>query len=81
MLIGLNGVILGWDPHHHGPGPLQAGKVNGYLGTVQVFEVTADGTSFVLWTSSWESSEGGVADSCNPMYQALLGDMKASLES
>ena len=40
--------------------------------------MTADDTTFVLWTSDWEHSGGGVAEFCNPIYQALLGDLKAS---
>ena len=34
--------------------------------------------TFVIWTSDWENSGGGVAEFVNPIYQALLGDLKAS---
>ena len=64
-----------------GPGPLESDKVDGYRGHVQMFPVTADGSTFVLWTSVWESSQGGVADFCNPIYHALLSDLKATFES
>ncbi len=63
-----------------GPGPLEKGKVGGYLGEVTVIPVTApanSGQCVVLWTSKWESEEGGVQDFCDPIYNALLNDMKA----
>lgn len=65
-----------------GPGPVAAGNVAGYFGEVRVLPVTvgAGEQSVVVWTSSW-SSEGGeggpVADFCDPIYRALLSDMKA----
>ena len=48
-----------------------------YVGTVRVHPVTSDGTSFVEWSSTWTNSEGGVADFCNPIYQALLGALQS----
>jgi hypothetical protein len=54
-------------------------NVKGYTGQVQVFAVTDEDKSFVLWTSSWESSGSeDVPTFCNPIYQALLGDLKAT---
>ena len=49
------------------------------VGEVQVFPVTDGDAAFVLWTASWDDSEGGVTEFVNPIYQALLGDLKASL--
>ncbi len=60
---------------------LEGRKVTGYVGKIQVFPKTDEGSAFVLWTSSWESSEGGVAEFCNPVYQGLLGDLKAHFAS
>ena len=61
-----------------GPAAVASDNVSGYVGRVQVFPNTSNGKSFVLWTSSWESSvNGGVAELCNPVYHALLGDLKA----
>ena len=62
-----------------GPATLAKDCVNGYIGQVQVFPVTDGDAAFVLWTSSWDDSNGGVAEFCNPIYQALLRDLKASL--
>jgi len=62
-----------------GPGPLSGGQVTGYFGEVRVLPVTVggDGQTVVVWTSSWDTEAGGVADFCDPIYKALLGDMKA----
>ncbi|HJP29467.1 MAG TPA: SRPBCC family protein [Candidatus Latescibacteria bacterium] len=61
-----------------GPDAVAKDKVLGYIGEVRVFPVTASDETFVLWTSSWAASDGGVAELCNPIYQALLGDLQAS---
>ena len=63
-----------------GPGPLDKDSVSGYFGEVRVLPVTVpDGeqASVVVWTSEWESEEGGVQAFCDPIYKALLGDLKA----
>jgi hypothetical protein len=60
-----------------GPAVVSKDNVEGYLGEVTVFSVSNNDTSFVLWTSKWESEkEGGVAEFCNPIYHALLQDLK-----
>lgn len=61
-----------------GPEATSKENVQGYIGEVRVLPVTSDNTTYVLWTSSWESSGGGVAEFCNPIYQALLGDLQES---
>ena len=61
-----------------GPGPLSKEKVQSYIGQVRISPVTDEDFTFVEWTSTWESSEGGVAEFCNPVYGALLGALKAS---
>jgi len=43
-----------------------------YVGTIRIHPVTSDNTTFVEWSSQWSKSEGGVAEFCNPIYQALL---------
>jgi len=65
-----------------GPGPVAAGNVSGYVGEVRVLPITvgtdSDQTA-VVWTSKWasEAGEGGsVGEFCDPIYRALLGDMK-----
>lgn len=62
-----------------GPGPVAKDSVSGYFGDVRVLPVTVPGDSdqsVVVWTSNWESEEGGVAEFCDPIYRGLLTDMK-----
>lgn len=62
-----------------GPAAASKDNVEGYVGEVTVFPVSENNSSFVLWTSKWESSkEGGVAELCNPIYHALLQDLKSN---
>lgn len=61
-----------------GPGPVSKDSVEGYLGEVSVVPITENDTSLVIWTSKWTSSkEGGVAEFCNPIYHAILQDLKS----
>lgn len=48
----------------------------GYIGEVRLFPVTDTDSTLVLWTSRWDSSGGGVAEFCDPVYRALLMDLK-----
>ena len=60
-----------------GPAATSKDSVSGYIGKLQVYTVTDEDKSFVLWTSMWESSGSeDVAAFCNPIYQALLSDLK-----
>ena len=60
-----------------GPAAVSKDNVEGYIGEVAVYAVTENDTSFVLWTSKWKNEkEGGVAEFCNPIYHALLQDLK-----
>ena len=61
-----------------GPGPVSKDNVEGYIGEVTVIPITENDTSVVMWSSKWNSSKnGGVADFCNPIYHALLQDLKS----
>jgi hypothetical protein len=61
-----------------GPSVVSKDNVEDYIGEVKVFPVTADNTSFVLWTSKWKhEKQSGVADFCNPIYHGILQDLKA----
>lgn len=60
-----------------GPASVSKDNVEGFVGEVTVFPVTANNSSYVLWTSNWDSSkESGVAEFCNPIYIALLQVLK-----
>ncbi|MBI4624827.1 MAG: SRPBCC family protein [Verrucomicrobia bacterium] len=59
-----------------GPAAVAKANVQGYIGEVRLCPVTDANSTLVLWTSRWEHSGGGVAEFCNPVYQALLADLK-----
>lgn len=57
---------------------MASGAVKNYIGKVTVSSVTATGESFVTWASTYESeNDDAVSEFCNPIYQALLGDLAA----
>jgi len=60
-----------------GPEPLSKESVQNYVGTVKVYPVTMDNTTFVEWQSTYESPDDqAVGDFCNPIYHALLSALK-----
>jgi len=61
-----------------GPAVVSKDNVTGYVGEVTVYSVSDSNDSFVLWTSKWATQkQGGVADFCNPIYHAILQDLKS----
>ena len=64
-----------------GPPPLAADSNLGFVGVVKVSPVTEGGGCFVEWSSSFDTDDNEVHDFCQPIYVALLGDMKNSLGS
>ena len=64
-----------------GPGPVAKDQVRNYIGTLKLFAVTMDYTTFVEWTSSYDSANpDAVGELCNPVYHALLQALKAHVE-
>lgn len=61
-----------------GPGPVSSDSVTDYIGEVTVIPVTANTTSFVLWTSKWTSAKNDVEIEklCDPIYEGILEDLK-----
>ncbi len=59
-----------------GPEAVSKDKVKGYIGKLRVLPVTDSNRTFVEWSSSWQESQGGVEDFCNPIYKALLDGLK-----
>lgn len=60
-----------------GPAVVSKDNVEGYIGEVTVFPISENNTSFVIWSSHWKSAKvDGVADFCNPIYRAILQDLK-----
>lgn len=60
-----------------GPGPVSKDAVTTYIGEVRLLPVTEDNSTFVEWQSNYASKDDhAVGDLCNPIYQALLKDLK-----
>lgn len=63
-----------------GPSPISSAEISNYVGRVEV-KASPDGTgSLVEWTSAWQGNDEAGYEFCHPIYMALLGDLKASLE-
>jgi len=61
-----------------GPGPTAKDMINNYIGVVKLTDLGE--VCLVEWSSNFESdNENAVADFCNPIYQALLSDLKNTL--
>ncbi len=63
-----------------GPGPVAKGAVSDYFGEVRVLSVTVPADpeqSVVVWESSWASGSEEIHDFCDPIYRALLTDLKS----
>lgn len=87
----LNGAIhetlVGIDESRHwfkyritdGPGPLAKNNITLYYGEFQLLPVTDSDSTYVMWTSEYNSSDdNAVAEFCDPVYRGLLADLKAS---
>lgn len=60
-----------------GPGPVAKDAVRNYVGKVRVLPITETDKTFIEWQSSYDSpDDASVGDFCNPIYQALLGELK-----
>lgn len=59
-----------------GPDAVSKNNVQEYIGEIRIFPVTDGNGTFILWTSRWKDSKGGVPEFCNPIYRALLADLK-----
>lgn len=60
-----------------GPGPVAKDAVRNYVGTVRLCPITADDTTFVEWTSRYDSpSDSAVGELCNPIYSAALSGLR-----
>ena len=63
-----------------GPGPAAKDAIKNYVGVVHLSPITADDTTFIEWQSTYDSvDENAVGDFCNPIYQALLTELKEYL--
>jgi len=63
-----------------GPGPVAKDAVSDYFGEVRVLSLTVPADSeqsVVVWESSWASGSEDIHDFCDPIYRALLTDLKS----
>ncbi|MDH3892321.1 MAG: SRPBCC family protein [candidate division Zixibacteria bacterium] len=63
-----------------GPSPLSQDEVDNFTGFVKLSPDGKNGGTQVQWSSSWQKNDEPVHEFCNPIYDALLNDMKKSLE-
>lgn len=63
-----------------GPSPLSKEEVSNYFGRVTLKPVAGGARTLVEWGSTWEQNDGPVAEFCNGIYQALLGQLKRKCE-
>lgn len=59
-----------------GPDAVSKDNVAGYIGQIKVFPITDDNSTFVLWSSRWESGGEGTKEFCDPIYRGLLADLQ-----
>lgn len=60
-----------------GPEPISKSTVANYVGLLELSAVTDENTTFVEWSSTYESSDpDAVHEFCNPIYVALLSALK-----
>jgi len=63
-----------------GPSPISSNDVSNYIGNLHILPVTDSNTSFVEWSSSWESETDEAVEVCQNIYVALLKDLPQSYQ-
>ena len=89
----LNGVfeetLIGLNDREHtimyqitnGPSPISSNEISDYYGEVRLLPVTDSSATFVQWQSTWTGNSASAGEFCDPIYKALLGALKTSMES
>lgn len=63
-----------------GPGPVAKDCVQNYFGVVKLSPITDSGSTFIEWSSNFDSDNSNdVSEFCNPIYAGLLASLKAYL--
>ncbi|MFC2084688.1 SRPBCC family protein [Bacteroidota bacterium] len=63
-----------------GPTPVSSNDVKKYIGKLHLRPVTKDNTTFVEWSSSWDSDSEDAVEFCQGIYVALLDDLAKNVE-
>ncbi|MDO9168200.1 MAG: SRPBCC family protein [Methylobacter sp.] len=64
-----------------GPSPVSSAEVNDYIGTLHLIPATLNNSTFVEWSSNWESNSEDAAEFCHQIYVTLLRALAGQLES
>ncbi|SCX86516.1 SRPBCC family protein [Nitrosospira sp. Nsp13] len=60
-----------------GPPPVSSQEIHEYIGNLHLLPLTADNTTFVEWSGSWESGTPAAVEYMNTVYRSLLRDLAA----
>ncbi|KIO48408.1 SRPBCC family protein [Nitrosospira sp. NpAV] len=58
-----------------GPSPVSSREIHEYVGNLHLLPLTADDTTFVEWSGSWESGTPAAVEYMNKVYRSLLRDL------
>ncbi|NOZ54803.1 MAG: SRPBCC family protein [Gammaproteobacteria bacterium] len=72
--------LISWDEQKHcirysiddGPSPVSSQEIQNYVGNIRLLPITNNDTTFVEWSSAWESVSQEAEDFCHNIYVALL---------
>ncbi|MBS3964108.1 MAG: SRPBCC family protein [Methylomonas sp.] len=64
----------------NGPSPVSPQEVKNYVGVIKLRPVTLSASTFVEWSSSWESQSEAARDFCHQIYVSLLKSLAQTLE-
>lgn len=64
-----------------GPSPVSSAEVSNYIGELHLIPVTLDNSTFVEWSSTWDSVSEDAAEFCHQIYVALLRELARQLET
>ncbi len=59
-----------------GPSPVSSEEVQNFVAVIRVRPITADDTTFVEWSASWQAEGDAARDYCGGIYQALLSELR-----
>lgn len=62
-----------------GPSPVSKEEISDYIGTIQLFPVTIDQTTFVSLSSAWEADIHLAVAFCQPIYRSLLQELSLNV--
>lgn len=60
-----------------GPPPVSSREIHEYVGNLHLLPLTADNTTFVEWSGSWEAGTPAAVEYMNKVYRFLLCDLAA----